>query len=162
MAQRAQDLTQDGVLFPWRTINGEECSAYWPAGVAAFHINADIADAVAGASEDLGFLVGLGGPVTWERALRLRRLAATMPLQFLLLETDAPDQPDAAIRGQRNEPVRLPEIVRLMNSAGFGDKMVTPDVGLFISRVDAGIASRMKKAQASTRNPSRSPVSLDS
>ena len=54
------------------------------------------------------------------------------------------------------------EIVRLMNSAGFGDKMVTPDVGLFISRVDAGIASRMKKAQASTRNPSRSPVSLDS
>lgn len=53
------------------------------------------------------------------------------------------------------------EIVRLMNSAGFGDKMVTPDVGLFISRVDAGIASRMKRAQASTRNPSRSPVRLD-
>jgi hypothetical protein len=52
------------------------------------------------------------------------------------------------------------EIVRLMNSAGFGDKMVTPDVGLFISRVDAGIASRMKKAQTSTRNPSRSSVSL--
>lgn len=52
------------------------------------------------------------------------------------------------------------EVVRLMNSAGFGDKMVTPDVGLFISRVDAGIASRMKKAQASTRNPSRSQVSL--
>jgi len=52
------------------------------------------------------------------------------------------------------------EIVRLMNSVGFGDKMVTPDVGLFISRVDAGIASRMKKAQASTRNPSRSSVSL--
>ena len=52
------------------------------------------------------------------------------------------------------------EVVRLMNSAGFGDKMVTPDVGLFISRVDAGIASRMKKAQASTRDPSRSQVSL--
>lgn len=52
------------------------------------------------------------------------------------------------------------EIVRLMNSAGFGDKMVTPDVGLFISRVDAGIASRMKRAQASTRNPSRSHASL--
>jgi hypothetical protein len=52
------------------------------------------------------------------------------------------------------------EVVRLMNSAGFGDKMVTPDVGLFISRVDAGIASRLKKAQASTRDPSRSRVSL--
>ena len=40
------------------------------------------------------------------------------------------------------------EVVRLMNSAGFGDRMVTPDVGLFISRVDAGIASRLKKAGA--------------
>jgi TatD DNase family protein len=55
----------------------------------------------------LGFLLGLGGPVTYERAQRLRRLAATMPLEHLLLETDAPDQPDAAIRGQRNEPARV-------------------------------------------------------
>ena len=55
----------------------------------------------------LGFLVGLGGPVTYERANRLRRLAATMPLEYLLLETDAPDQPDAGIRGGRNEPARL-------------------------------------------------------
>ena len=55
----------------------------------------------------LGFLLGLGGPVTYERAKRLRRLAATMPLEHLLLETDAPDQPDAAIRGQRNEPARV-------------------------------------------------------
>ena len=36
-----------GAAFPWRTIQGEECSGYWPAGTAAFHINADIADAVA-------------------------------------------------------------------------------------------------------------------
>lgn len=55
----------------------------------------------------LGFLIGLGGPVTYERANRLRKLAATMPLEHLLLETDAPDQPDAGIRGQRNEPARL-------------------------------------------------------
>lgn len=55
----------------------------------------------------LGFLLGLGGPVTYERARRLRRLAATMPLEHLLLETDAPDQPDASIRGQRNEPARV-------------------------------------------------------
>lgn len=56
---------------------------------------------------DLGFMLGLGGPVTYERANRLRTLAATMPLDFLLLETDAPDQPDAGHRGQRNEPARL-------------------------------------------------------
>jgi TatD DNase family protein len=59
----------------------------------------------------LGFLVGLGGPVTYERANRLRRLAATMPIEFLLLETDAPDQPDAGIRGQRNEPARLASVL---------------------------------------------------
>jgi TatD DNase family protein len=54
-----------------------------------------------------GFLLGLGGPVTYARARRLRRLAAGMPLEFLLLETDAPDQPDCHTQGQRNEPARL-------------------------------------------------------
>ncbi len=57
--------------------------------------------------QSLDFLIGLGGPVTYQRAQRLRRLAAELPLQQLLLETDAPDQPDASIRGQRNEPARL-------------------------------------------------------
>ena len=56
---------------------------------------------------DLGFLIGLGGPVTYERANRLRTLAATLPIECLLLETDAPDQPDSGHRGQRNEPARL-------------------------------------------------------
>jgi alpha,alpha-trehalose phosphorylase len=42
---QAQALGLTGTAFPWRTINGEECSGYWPAGTAAFHINADIADA---------------------------------------------------------------------------------------------------------------------
>jgi len=59
----------------------------------------------------LGFLIGLGGPVTYPRAQRLRRLAASMPLDFLLLETDAPDQPDHGIPGQRNEPARLTVIL---------------------------------------------------
>ena len=58
-----------------------------------------------------GFLLGLGGPVTYDRANRLRRLAASMPLQFLLLETDAPDQPDSGIRGQRNEPARITRVL---------------------------------------------------
>ena len=44
--ERARTLGLAGAAFPWRTINGEECSGYWPAGTAAFHINADIADAV--------------------------------------------------------------------------------------------------------------------
>jgi alpha,alpha-trehalose phosphorylase len=44
--ERARQLRLDGAAFPWRTIRGHECSAYWPAGTAAFHVNADIADAV--------------------------------------------------------------------------------------------------------------------
>jgi alpha,alpha-trehalose phosphorylase len=44
---RARQLGLDGAAFPWRTIRGQECSGYWPAGTAAFHINADIATAVA-------------------------------------------------------------------------------------------------------------------
>ena len=64
----------------------------------------------------LGFMLGIGGPVTYERAHRLRRLVARMPLDTLLLETDAPDQPDAAHRGQRNEPARLVEVLRCVAS----------------------------------------------
>src|SRR5438552_12339109 len=46
-AARARELGLQGVAFPWRTIRGHECSGYWPAGTAAFHVSADIADAVA-------------------------------------------------------------------------------------------------------------------
>ncbi|GAB6196302.1 TatD family hydrolase [Lysobacter xanthus] len=59
----------------------------------------------------LGFLLGLGGPVTYTRANRLRTLAATMPVEFLLLETDAPDQPGATQRGRRNEPAFLVDVL---------------------------------------------------
>src|SRR5579859_3980138 len=44
--EHARELGLQGAAFPWRTIRGAECSGYWPAGTAAFHINADIAYAV--------------------------------------------------------------------------------------------------------------------
>jgi alpha,alpha-trehalose phosphorylase len=44
--ERARQLGLKGAAFPWRTIRGEECSGYWPAGTGAFHIGADIAAAV--------------------------------------------------------------------------------------------------------------------
>ncbi|HEY8582886.1 MAG TPA: glycosyl hydrolase family 65 protein [Capillimicrobium sp.] len=44
--ERAQQLGLAGATMPWRTIHGEECSGYWPAGTAAFHVNADVAWAV--------------------------------------------------------------------------------------------------------------------
>jgi TatD DNase family protein len=58
----------------------------------------------------LGFCLGLGGPITYPRAHRLRKLVATMPLEFLLLETDSPDQPLHGHQGARNEPSRLVEV----------------------------------------------------
>ena len=61
---------------------------------------------------EIGFLLGSGGPVTYPRAQRLRRIVAQMPIEFLLLESDAPDQPDAAHRGERNEPGRVAEVLR--------------------------------------------------
>ena len=56
---RAAELNQNGALFPWRTINGEEASAYYAAGTAQYHIDADIAHAVkqyVAATGDTGFL----------------------------------------------------------------------------------------------------------
>jgi alpha,alpha-trehalose phosphorylase len=61
--ERASSLGLEGAAFPWRTIRGQECSGYWPAGTAAFHINADIADAVVryqAASGDEEFASGVG------------------------------------------------------------------------------------------------------
>jgi len=60
---------------------------------------------------DLGILLSFGGPLTYERATRLRGLMKVLPLDGLLLETDAPDQPPSAHPGQRNEPAYLTEIL---------------------------------------------------
>jgi alpha,alpha-trehalose phosphorylase len=60
---RAAQLGLQGAAFPWRTIAGQECSGYWPAGTAAFHVNADIAVAAIryiGASADEEFARGAG------------------------------------------------------------------------------------------------------
>lgn len=65
----------------------------------------------------LGFLLGVGGPITYDRANRLRAVVAAAPLEQLLLETDAPDQPDVAHRGQRNEPARLPAVLAAVAAA---------------------------------------------
>ena len=59
----------------------------------------------------LGFHLGIGGPVTYERARRLRGIVATMPIEWLLLETDSPDQPLSGHRGERNEPAYLKEVL---------------------------------------------------
>ncbi len=69
--QRASEVSQKGALFPWRTINGEECSAYYPAGTAQYHINADIVYAMRKyieVSGDLDFLRQAGAETLFETA----------------------------------------------------------------------------------------------
>jgi alpha,alpha-trehalose phosphorylase len=75
--QHAADLGLAGAAFAWRTIRGQECSGYWPAGTAAFHINADIADAVLrylDATEDSAFELETGLEILVETARLWRRL----------------------------------------------------------------------------------------
>ncbi|HVL83218.1 MAG TPA: glycosyl hydrolase family 65 protein [Pseudonocardia sp.] len=75
--ERAAQLGLAGAAFPWRTIRGHECSGYWPAGTAAFHINADIADAVrrhVAATGDLDFEREVGLEILVETARLLRSL----------------------------------------------------------------------------------------
>jgi alpha,alpha-trehalose phosphorylase len=69
--ERAKELRLSGASYPWRTISGAECSGYWPAGTAALHVNADIADAVlryAAASGDDEFMREAGCEILVETA----------------------------------------------------------------------------------------------
>ena len=59
---------------------------------------------------DLGFKLGFGGAMTFTRALQIRRLATTLPLDAIVLETDAPDISPAWIHPARNSPEYLPAI----------------------------------------------------
>jgi alpha,alpha-trehalose phosphorylase len=80
--ERARQLGLAGAAFPWRTIGGEECSGYWPTSTAAFHIGADIADAViryVDATEDEPF----------EREIGLELLVETARLWRSLGQHDA-------------------------------------------------------------------------
>jgi alpha,alpha-trehalose phosphorylase len=75
--ERAKQLGLKGAAFPWRTIAGEECSSYWPAGTAAFHVNADIGNAAArywGSTADEDFAKAYGIELLVETARLWRSL----------------------------------------------------------------------------------------
>jgi len=63
---------------------------------------------------DRGFCLGFGGMLTFERSTRLRHLAAELPLESLVLETDAPDLTVASHQYQRNSPAYLPEVLEAL------------------------------------------------
>lgn len=63
---------------------------------------------------DLGFYISLGGAITYTRASKLRTTAGKIPLDSILIETDAPDQPDAAHHGERNEPAYIVHVLKTL------------------------------------------------
>jgi alpha,alpha-trehalose phosphorylase len=75
--QRAAQLGLAGAAFPWRTIHGEESSGYWPASTAAFHVNADVADAAARYVESTGD-ESLAGEVAVDLLVETARLWASL------------------------------------------------------------------------------------
>ncbi|RKZ67395.1 MAG: TatD family deoxyribonuclease [Gammaproteobacteria bacterium] len=73
---------------------------------------------------ELGFKLGFGGMLTYERSSKLRKLAADLPLESIVLETDAPDMTVFQHQYQRNSPVYLPYCLQAL--AGLRNE--TPDV----------------------------------
>jgi alpha,alpha-trehalose phosphorylase len=101
--QRAIEMSQRGALYPWRTINGEEASAYYPAGTAQYHIDADIAYAIdryLTATGDTEFRDGEGA----EMLVELARLFADLgfyegaePAVFHIHGVTGPDEYTAVV-----------------------------------------------------------------
>ncbi len=75
--------------------------------IHAFSGSADIANTYI----DMGFKLGIGGTITYERAKKTINAISIVGLEHLLLETDSPDMPLKGYQGQRNTPLRLPIIV---------------------------------------------------
>ena len=82
--------------------------------------NGGIVHAFSGSAEQarqyikLGFGIGLCGTLTYDRARRIRAIAAELPQEAIVLETDAPDIPLAGHRGENNKPEFLPEILEIL------------------------------------------------
>jgi len=64
---------------------------------------------------DLGFKLGFGGMLTYLRSSKIRKLAQVLPLESLVLETDAPDMVVASHQGERNSPEYLPECLSALS-----------------------------------------------
>ncbi len=108
---------------------------------------------------DLGFKFSFGGAITYNRATKLRGIAASLPLESILLETDAPDQPDQIHTGQRNEPAYLFDVytafcaLRTEDPESIADTTTRNAIELFgLKRIKATKRKRAKKTAISKGN----------
>ncbi len=100
--RRARTMSEAGALFPWRTINGEEASAYYPAGTAQYHINADVAYALTkyvAATADHAFMAEYGAEILVETARMWLSLGFHKPAtgRFHINAVTGPDEYSAVV-----------------------------------------------------------------
>jgi alpha,alpha-trehalose phosphorylase len=126
---RAAEMSQRGALYPWRTIAGDEASAYFPAGTAQYHINADIAHAIGTyvrATGDRGLLLEGGAEVIFETARLWADLGDYIPAQdgaFCLNEVTGPDEYTALVNN--NCYTNLMAQAHLRQAAALADELAT-------------------------------------
>ena len=82
---------------------------------------------------DLGYLLSFGGAITYDRATRLKKIVQALPLESIMVETDAPDQPPQSKVSERNEPAQLNEIVVTIASI----KNISPEAVAIASNLNA-------------------------
>jgi alpha,alpha-trehalose phosphorylase len=104
---RARELSHPGALYPWRTINGEEASAYYAAGTAQYHINADIMHALRQyslATDDVDFICREGAEMLVETArfwLDLGHFSERRDGAFCIEAVTGPDEYSAVVDNNR-------------------------------------------------------------
>ncbi len=124
---RAAEMSLRGALFPWRTISGDEASAYFPAGTAQYHINADIAYAIdryVTATGDRTLLLEGGAEVVFETARLWADLGDYVPAQggaFCLNEVTGPDEYSALVNN--NGYTNLMAQAHLRQAASLADEL---------------------------------------
>jgi alpha,alpha-trehalose phosphorylase len=132
---RAVEMSQRGALFPWRTIGGEEASAYYPAGTAQYHINADIAYALAkyvAASADRTLLLDGGAELAFETARLWADLGDYIPARggaFCINEVTGPDEYTALVNN--NGYTNLMARAHLRYAARLADELARDEPAAF-------------------------------
>jgi alpha,alpha-trehalose phosphorylase len=93
--ERAREVGHSGALFPWRTIDGREASAWYAAGTAQYHINADIVHALHQYNRvtgDLGFMLDQGAEIVFETARLWMELGFFLDDRFQINAVTGPDE----------------------------------------------------------------------
>src|SRR3712207_1868855 len=159
---RARELNQRGALFPWRTISGEEASAYYAAGTAQYHINAAVAYAVKKYVEvtgDVEFLREYGAEMLVETARLWYDLGFFSDRQggkFCIHSVTGPDEYTTVVNN--NTYTNLMARENLWYAAGVVDGLRERDPGAYAAiahrtKLDPGEAAEWRRAADSMYVP---------